>query len=431
MEADSRKTPSGYLVDTFEGLKAEFTDFEELSRSEYNVVVRAKRYGRWWVLKGLLPEFAALESHQQMLRKEFEVMMSLQHPFVVQAFEIEQVEALGLCIVMEYVDGPTLGDWLETQPAVAARRRIADCLIEAVGYAHINGVVHRDLKPSNVIVTGNGSGVKLIDFGLADTESHAVLKQPAGTPGYMSPEQMEQFSPDVRNDIYSLGIVLREMDLGRYYKKVIARCLASVDHRYATVDDLRRGITAATTWRHRWLAALAAIGLLALAVGLWWITAKSPRPVSTADTEALRVELAAQQSSQKALSDSLARLASENDRLRDAVDKQQQEREQERRQELEHSRQRLDQAIARGRNAVDLAAARSGITAHLDTLSDASRLDALLLGRANKAVKQAALDYMLSIKRDFATDELEAIRKEMETYINAVHIKWVAKINSL
>ena len=78
-----------------------------------------------------------------------------------------------------------------------------------------------------------------------------------------------------------------------------------------------------------------------------------------------------------------------------------------------------------------MAAARSGLTAHLDTLSDASRLDALLLGRANKAVKQAALDYMLSIKRDFATDELEAIRKEMETYINAVHSKWVAKINSL
>ena len=72
-------------------------------------------------------------------------------------------------------------------------------------------MLYRDLKPENILVTRNGENIKLIDFGLADTDGHAVLKQPAGTPRYMSPEQKVKAEADARNDIYSLGIIMEQM----------------------------------------------------------------------------------------------------------------------------------------------------------------------------------------------------------------------------
>ena len=71
---------SGYLEDSFEGINRNFTDREVISASNTNLLVRAKRYGRWWMLKGLSPQAADLASCRQMLRKEFETLMQLQHP---------------------------------------------------------------------------------------------------------------------------------------------------------------------------------------------------------------------------------------------------------------------------------------------------------------------------------------------------------------
>jgi Kae1-associated kinase Bud32 len=180
---------SGYILDSFEGISQTFTDVEILSTSEVNVVAKAKRYGRWWLLKGLRKEVAAEAGYQQRLRKELEILMLLQHPNVVAAYGIEVVEGLGRCIVMEYVDGVTLKEWLAEKPSRRMRLRVMQEMADAVAYIHTKGIVHRDLKPTNIIIMGNGRHVKLIDFGLADTDSHAILKQPAGTPDYMSLEQ--------------------------------------------------------------------------------------------------------------------------------------------------------------------------------------------------------------------------------------------------
>jgi serine/threonine protein kinase len=147
-----------------------------------------------------------------------------------------------MCIVMEYVEGSTLKEWLQGETQRQTRRRIARELTEAVGYIHSKGIVHRDLKPENIIITHNGENVKLIDFGLADTDSHAVLKQPAGTPRYMSPEQMHTSVADVRNDIYSLGIIFLQMKLGLSYSSIIKRCIMPIDRRYPNVQALQKAV---------------------------------------------------------------------------------------------------------------------------------------------------------------------------------------------
>lgn len=105
---------------------------------------------------------------------------------------------------------------------------------------HQQQVVHRDVKPSNVMITHSGGYVKLIDFGLADTDSHAILKQPAGTLRYMAPEQAQLAQADVRNDIYSLGVILQEMNgLGRVVpRRIVSRCLAPIEQRWQNMEAL-------------------------------------------------------------------------------------------------------------------------------------------------------------------------------------------------
>lgn len=252
---------SGYISDSFEGISRKFTDVEVLHTSSTNVVAKGKRFGRWWLLKGLSQESGAGEVHRQRLRKEFEIMMQLQHPHVVSVISLESIEGLGECIVMEYVDGVTLKDWQADRQPLKRKREVARQILDAVEYIHSKGIVHRDLKPSNIIVTNNGKSVKVIDFGLADTDSHAVLKQPGGTPAYMSPEQRDEARPDVRNDIYSLGVIFKAMDLG--YKGIVNKCLKPIDLRYSNVAELKSAMERRKSGRKRLIVAASLIPLVA------------------------------------------------------------------------------------------------------------------------------------------------------------------------
>ena len=281
MQQDYDSSASGYMVDSFEGISQTFSDVEILHTSEVNVVAKAKRYGRWWLLKGLKKEVASEVAYQQRLRKELELLMELQHPAVVSVSGLETVEPLGECIVMEYVDGCTMKECLKSHQNRQDRKRILRELIDAVNYIHTKGVVHRDLKPENIIITHNGENVKLIDFGLADTDSYSVLKQPAGTPQYMSPEQKQTAKADVRNDIYSLGVIMQKMNLGILYHNIIIRCMAPIDQRYQNTKELLHGIACVEMGRK--IAWIIGSCLLVLLVGTLLAKGLTTKSVSEAD----------------------------------------------------------------------------------------------------------------------------------------------------
>lgn len=233
---------SGYLIDGFEGIDHHFTNIEIIKNTEYNILAKAKRYGRWWMLKAIRAEEDKQTVFQQMLRKELEILMQMQQPNIVQASGMEYVETLGMCIVMEYVDGIQLDEWLNSPKSKENRFRLAEELLKAVEYIHTSGTVHRDLKPSNIMVTRNGENIKLIDFGLADNDHIAILKQPAGTPKYMSPEQAANSIPDIRNDIYSLGIILQQLLPEKAFKSIIGKCFLPIETRYKSVSLLLQDI---------------------------------------------------------------------------------------------------------------------------------------------------------------------------------------------
>ena len=256
---------SGYLEDSFEGLGRGFSEITELSRSAQNIVLKAKRYGRLWLLKGASPESRS-EGTMAMLRKELEVMLKVNGDGVVKAWSLEEVPGYRPCIVMEWVEGLTLDQWLALSPKSGERIRVAQEIVMAVGRIHRCGVVHRDLKPTNIIVTALDSSPVIIDFGLADTFTHTVLKQAAGTRGYISREQAAGALPDVRNDIYSLGVVLAGMGHGLMWSHVIRRCLGPINRRYADTDELLRALERPRK-AARWITAV--LGVSLAGAGLW------------------------------------------------------------------------------------------------------------------------------------------------------------------
>ena len=225
MKLNERTETSGYIDDIEPDyvLSDRFEIECELPSEGYNRLFKAVRYGKYFVLKGLKEKYRDNNLYRGLIIKEFDILVSLNHPNIVRCYGIEEVEDLGLCIIMEYVDGVTLDRFLETKPSSAQRRKVVKQMLNAMDYYHELQLVHRDLKPSNILITNNAHNVRIIDFGLADTDYYAVFKEPAFTRQYASPEQLNGEKLDCRSDIYSFGKVLAKIFPNRY-KRIAKKC---------------------------------------------------------------------------------------------------------------------------------------------------------------------------------------------------------------
>lgn len=248
------------------------TVYESSSSRGFNQVVKIRRQGKWFILKGLKDEYRDQQVYIELLKKEYDLGTQLDHPNIVKILAKEMNPEVGPCILMEYVDGVTLDEFLAAKPSVAARKKVVEQLVEVLVYIHGKQIIHRDLKPSNILVTRNGNNVKVIDFGLSDADDYAVLKQPAGTLKYMAPEHKEpNVKIDGRADIYAFGLLLKEIFPHRY-KHIVAKCSrADRERRYANAEALRKAFE-----RHsRWLLALPIlIGVVIAAVPSLWLKPK-------------------------------------------------------------------------------------------------------------------------------------------------------------
>ncbi len=170
-------------------------------------------------LKILFPELSVDPTFVERFRREAQAAGKLSHPNIVPVFDWGE-DAGTYFIVMEFIDGDPLSTTIRDQGTIAPTRAavIAASVAGALSYAHRHGVVHRDVKPGNVLLTNDGQ-VKVTDFGIARAinteEGLTQVGSVMGTATYFSPEQAEGAVVGARSDVYSLGIVLYEMLVGR------------------------------------------------------------------------------------------------------------------------------------------------------------------------------------------------------------------------
>ena len=242
---------SGFIGQTMSPVDVAFTDIQEIytSRSGWNRLFRCHRHGKLHVLKTLQPMYKGTAFYEQALKKEFNIGYQLEHPHICRTLGWENVPSVGCCILLEYVDGVTLKEFMQqgklTRPMAV---KIINELCSALQYIHSKQIVHRDLKPDNILITHNGNNVKLIDFSLSDCDDYDVLKLPAGTRYYLAPEMLQpDVSLDLRADIYSLGVIIGEMATALKDKQLAAvsrKCTRRKrEKRYVSVVEVANAVT--------------------------------------------------------------------------------------------------------------------------------------------------------------------------------------------
>ena len=169
-------------------------------------------------VKILKPEFSGDEEFLRRFRNESKAIAVLSHPNIVKIYDVGFTDEIQF-IVMEYIDGITLKEFIEQQGVLKWKDALhfITQILRALQHAHDKGIVHRDIKPQNIMLFTDGT-IKVMDFGIARfsrIDGKTLSDKAIGSVHYISPEQAQGEMTDERSDIYSVGVMLYEMLTGR------------------------------------------------------------------------------------------------------------------------------------------------------------------------------------------------------------------------
>ena len=171
-------------------------------------------------IKSLHSNLVNDEDFRKRFRTEAKTQWKLSHPSIVKLIDFQERKD-GLYLIMEYVKGKQLNDYIRNVTGPMPEHKLIPLfkdILSAIQHAHGKGLIHRDIKPSNVLITNDGNA-KVIDFGIAKSsdEDKGLTKTgvQVGTVSYMSPEQVNAEKLDNLTDIYSLGVMLFQMAVGK------------------------------------------------------------------------------------------------------------------------------------------------------------------------------------------------------------------------
>lgn len=169
-------------------------------------------------VKILKDEIAGDEPSVKRFKNESRAVSMLSHPNIVNVYDVSVRDNIKY-IVMEYVDGITLKNYMRHRQVLNLREIISYTtqILRALDHAHKKGIIHRDIKPQNIMLLKNGA-IKVMDFGIAklpNAETVTMTDKAIGTVYYISPEQVSGGQIDSRSDLYALGVMLYEMATGQ------------------------------------------------------------------------------------------------------------------------------------------------------------------------------------------------------------------------
>ena len=254
MQSDSELLPVGNLSDeTYYGPIL-------IKEGSVNMLYRVARAGKYFIIKTAKD---GDERFKTLIKREYEFSIGLTHPNIINVFTFEEHSPVGPGIVMEYVDGRTLSEFIAENPAMVLRKRVFDQILEAVAYIHRKGIIHNDLKPANILITRIDNAVKIIDFGLSADDAHYLPKTLGCTADYASPELLRQEKIDCRSDIYSLGKIMKTI-FGKRFGRISSKaCRTEASKRYDNTEALQKAIKR----RHYPVIAISILTILTILIG--------------------------------------------------------------------------------------------------------------------------------------------------------------------
>lgn len=213
----------------------------EIKTTSVNLVVTAKDGGRDVLLVGLKEAYRAKPQYQRYLRREFDRGKGLDNANIFKYVAIKETEEAGLAVETEWEDSRTLAEWIQEGHSDDEKKRVIREVASALNYMHSQNVVFGCLNSHNIFVTRKGETVKLLTVAMRYADS---LSQPNDTLKYLAPEAKDgTVGLDARADIYSLGIMLKDLGLTAEYHNVIEKCCRfGRNERFGSVDEFLEAV---------------------------------------------------------------------------------------------------------------------------------------------------------------------------------------------
>lgn len=175
--------------------------------------------------------------HSEILRREYEIGRTLSHACIVSTLAFEENTPVGPAIVLEYIDGVTLGEYKSPVP-----EHLLHDILDGVDYLHHRGILHNDIKPDNILINKLGNA-RIIDFGLSSSYDSIYTGVIGGSEGFTAPEILRgEGYAGASSDIYSLGLIIQLL-LGNKYQKIVKKCTKiEPEARYQSIGELKRAL---------------------------------------------------------------------------------------------------------------------------------------------------------------------------------------------
>jgi serine/threonine-protein kinase len=241
-----------------------YTDYSIIPSSGIFEFVKCHQGDRYVVLKGLKEPYRNKVQEQNLLKKEFRTVQHLDHPHIEKYIDFIDHPDYGKCIVLEYIEGRSLIEYIAEKHTFEEKKNVVEQIADALSYIHEKNIVHRNLKPSNVLLTKDNQ-VKLIDFRVSYADN---LSDPSSSLKYAAPEQRDgTISVDGRTDIYSLGMIMKELGFYAEYPDVIDKCCRfGRSERYLDIESFLRDLNHEGNEGHSKMKSVLLIGVIIIAV---------------------------------------------------------------------------------------------------------------------------------------------------------------------
>lgn len=182
----------------------------ELYRSQYFIVSKIRLFGKWRIEKRLTPEYEFQPLQRTSLEREFEIGYQLEHPNIVRYLELRKTEQGVPYIIMEYVDGMNLQEYMQSDENCTKKdfSAIFISLVSALSYLQQRQIYHLDIKPENIVVTYKEHIPKLIDFGVSNSDTYQTSL--GATKQYSTDEHIDYSKVSSKTDMYSFAKTMNE-----------------------------------------------------------------------------------------------------------------------------------------------------------------------------------------------------------------------------